>query len=118
MMGKKKGAKAPWQFCDLILSFEAAAIMFLQFFFRIAIFLALCSSAFAENQLGEKAHEAAQGAKHAAHVVGKEIRAGAHNVARFARKTSGRVFSRCPDGRHAVRRSGGCGKHVAAANGK
>lgn len=60
----------------------------------VAVYLALGSIAHADDDVRQKAHEAAHSVKHAAHAVGQGVRAGAHRVADGARHLKNRVMGR------------------------
>ena len=94
-----------------------------KFFTVLGLFLMIASNAHAQDDLGDKVHEAAhdtaEGAKHVAHVVGDGVKTGAHAVGNGIKKgahavaTAGRrakhhVFVQCQNGGQAFRRAGAC----------
>jgi predicted small secreted protein len=85
--------------------------MMKKYFAVISVFLAFSSIAQADNDVREKAYEAAQGIKHAAHAVGRDVRQGAHHVAAAAKRAKNHVILRCGDGRHALSRPTACQGH-------
>jgi hypothetical protein len=89
----------------------------------VGLFLMIASTAQAQDDLGDKVHEAAhntaEGAKHVAHAVGAGVKTGAHAVGEGVKKgahavaTAGRrvhhhVFVHCRNGGQAFRRAGAC----------
>jgi hypothetical protein len=81
----------------------------------IACLFLLSPLAQAQEDLGDKVHDAAhdtaQGAKHVAHAVGEGVKSGAHAVASAAKSVKNQVIVRCGNGRHALRRPTAC-KHA------
>jgi hypothetical protein len=81
----------------------------------ISLLLAFNSLARAQEDLGDKVHDAAhdtaEGVKHAAHAVGEGVKSGAHAVASGAKSVKNHVFVRCRNGRHALVRPSAC-KHA------
>lgn len=81
----------------------------------IGFFLIFSPFARAQDDLGDKiheaAHETAEGTKKVVHAVGEGVKTGAHAVANVAKKAKNQVIVRCGNGRHALRRPSAC-KHA------
>jgi hypothetical protein len=78
----------------------------------IVCFLAFNSIVVAQEDMGDKAkeaaHDTAEGTKKVVHAVGDGVKSGAHAVASVAKKAKNQVILQCRNGRHALRRPSAC----------
>lgn len=77
----------------------------------IALILAFMPFAFAEESVGDKAHEAKEDAVKAKREAGADIRHAGREVKATGRKARQAVITRCADGRHTVKGASGCAGH-------
>jgi spore coat protein U-like protein len=101
------------------LFFNVAIEIMKYIFAGLAICCALGTGAHAQNEVSDKAHEAAQSVKQAAHavatdvkegahVVADNVKKGAHAVATTAKKVKNKVIVQCGNGDHALNRPTAC----------
>jgi hypothetical protein len=85
----------------------------------MAFYFAFSLGAQAQNDVSDKAHEAAQSVKKAAHTVATDVKEGAHyvaagakegahHVATAAKKVKNHVIVSCANGDHALNRPTAC----------
>jgi len=77
----------------------------------IALALAFIPFAYAEESIGDKAHEVKEDAVQAKRTAGEEIRHTGREIKATGRKARQAVITRCADGRHTVKGASGCAGH-------
>lgn len=80
-------------------------------FGTIALILAFMPLAYAEESIGDKAHEAKEDAVKAKRSAGEEVRHTGREVKASGRQARQAVITRCADGRHTVKGASGCAGH-------
>ncbi len=76
-----------------------------------ALILAFMPFAYAQESVGDKAHEAKEDVVKAKRSAGEEIRSAGREVKGAGRQARQAVITRCGDGRHTIKGASGCAGH-------
>lgn len=82
-----------------------------KFIATLALMLAFAPAVYAQETVGDKAHEVKTDAVQAKRSAGAEIREAGREIKQSAREVRQAVVTRCGDGRHTVKGASGCDGH-------
>lgn len=77
----------------------------------LALIFAFAPALYAQETVGDKAHEVKTDAIQAKRSAGEEIREAGREIKATGRKARQAVITRCGDGRHTVKGASGCEGH-------